>query len=386
MTMPMDTKAPVVVHLPGKYLLTEAGVRYFVRRQIPLHELRTRRGSQASGIVWRRYDPEHVKQLVAYELLSEIEVERTEFLSRRSDIMALTSLTVEGILEKRFRPELKEMIRHSEVFAPIKSKVAAAQPEQIQSYLKKHEPAIENFRRTLAVEPIEQIRGDSELHGEERDERIRQIMRIIASIDSETWFLLSVIPGTSGRRSLINAIQSLILVYTRRFRIADYVSLMLMELLQYAERTQILNFAERDQYVRTHPGALAERLADANFREKLFQRAAASKSLLGLNYHFAGNPYSPSRRPAFEITVINKGLVGYKSRNEIITKRNRNVRNVPLARFYETENPQQLDTTLGVHYLSYVEQACRDVGMTFSAEMARDERSEETRTRLRLAL
>jgi hypothetical protein len=148
----------------------------------------------------------------------------------------------------------------------------------------------------------------------------------------------------------------------------------------------LLNFAERDQYIRTHPEELADRLADARFRDKLFQRAAASNSLLGLNYHFSGSPYSPTRRPQLEITVINKGLVGYKSRQDIIAKRHRDVKQVPLARFYQTETPEQFDTTLGMYYLSYVEQACHDVGMKFGAQMERDERTEETRTRINLML
>ena len=87
-----------------------------------------------------------------------------------------------------------------------------------------------------------------------------------------------------------------------------------------------------------------------------------------------------------QVTVTNKGLVGYESRRQIITKRDRNVRRVPLAHFYQTENPTQLDTTLGTYYLSYVEQACSEVGLRFGADMQRDERREETSTQMRLAI
>lgn len=375
-----------VIDLPGKYLLTESGVKYFVRRQIPLRELRTRNGTTLSGIVWRRYEPENIKRFIAYELLSEIEIERTEFLTRRNDIMSLTGQTVSGILEKRFRPELKQIIRESDVFAPIRDGIALATQEQKQNYIKKNERAIRVLQHSLLLEPIETIRNETDMPQEERDERIQVIKSIIGTIDMETWFLLSVIPDKRGRERLMRSIQDLVLVYTARFRISDYVSLMLMELLQYAERTQILNFAERDQYIRTHPEELSSRLADPTFRDKLFQRAAASNSLLSLNFQFSGNPYNPSRAPEMQITVVNKGLVGYETRRHVLSKKTRNVRNVPLARFYETETPTQLDTTLGIHYLSYVEQACDSVGIKFHAEIERDENTEETRTRVSLTL
>lgn len=381
-----DINGEGVIDLPGKYLLTDSGVKYFVRRQIPLRDLRTRNGSKGSGIVWRRYEPENIKRFIAYELLAEIEIERIEFLTRRGDIMSLTNQTVSGILEKRFRPELKQIIRESDVFSPIRDGIAMVSPEKMQNYVKKNERAIRVLQKSLLLEPIEKIENETEMPREEREERIEVIKKIVASIDIETWFLLSIIPDKRGREQLMRSIEDLLLVYTARFRITDYVSLMLMELLQYAERTQILNFAERDQYIRTHPDKLASRLADPSFREKLFQRAAASHSLLSLNYQFSGNPYNPTRGPEMQITVVNKGLVGYESRRHVLSKRTRNVRNIPLSRFYQTETPSQLDTTLGIHYLSYVEQACDSVGVGFDAEIERDEDKEETRTRVNISL
>ena len=375
-----------MVDLPGKYLLTESGIQYCARRQIPLRELRTRQGNRGSGIVWRRYDPENVKRFVAYELLDEIEIERTEFLTRRSAIMAVTRQTVIGMLEKRFRPELKQRIRESSAFELIKDRVAETSPVHMQDYLKTNERSIRVLRHSLLLEPVTEIRKDGDMREDERAERVDLIRKIIGAIDGETWFLLSVLPDARDRQRLMRSIQELVLMYTNRFRIADYIALMLMELLEYAERTQILNFAERDQYIRTHPHELASRLARPEFREKLFQRAAASNSLLSLNYRFSGNPYNPQRGPQMQVTVTNKGLVGYESRRQIITKRDRNVRRVPLAHFYQTENPTQLDTTLGTYYLSYVEQACSEVGLRFGADMQRDERREETSTQMRLAI
>ncbi|MCG8478374.1 MAG: hypothetical protein MI724_04700 [Spirochaetales bacterium] len=384
----MSSPTPDVemVDLPGKYLLTESGIQYCARRQIPLRELRTRQGNRGSGIVWRRYDPENVKRFVAYELLDEIEIERTEFLTRRSAIMAVTRQTVIGMLEKRFRPELKQRIRESSAFELIKDRVAETSPVHMQDYLKKNERSIRVLRHSLLLEPVTEIRKDGDMREDERAERVDLIRKIIGAIDGETWFLLSVLPDARARQRLMRSIQELVLMYTNRFRIADYIALMLMELLEYAERTQILNFAERDQYIRTHPHELASRLARPEFRDKLFQRAAASNSLLSLNYRFSGNPYNPQRGPQMQVTVTNKGLVGYESRRQIITKRDRNVRRVPLAHFYQTENPTQLDTTLGTYYLSYVEQACSEVGLRFGADMQRDERREETSTQMRLAI
>ncbi len=383
--MTSSKSTTTLIDLPGKYLLTESGVRYFIRRQIPMHEIRTRRGTIANGVVWRRYDSAHVRKMVAYELLREIEIQRTEFLTRRSDIMQLTVRTLDGILEKRFRPELKQIIRDSVVFQPLYDRVAHTAPEQIRAHLLRNERAVNAVRSSLLVETIGIVEKDAALELSERQERVENIHRLVDAIDSETWFLLSLLPDTSGRTQLLRDIHALILTYNVRLRIGDYLALILLELLEYAEQTQLLNFAERDQYVRTHPGELANRLADPEFRERLFRRAAASNSLLSLNYRFSGNPYSPTRRPELEIAVSNKGLVGYESRKSILDVKHRKVHNVPLAKFYGTESPSRFDTTLGMYYLSYVESACERVGLRFGANMTRDEKNEETTTTLYLA-
>ncbi len=374
------------VDLPAKYILTDSGTQYFVRRNIPMREMRASDGKIANGVVWRRYDSIYVRKMVVYQLLEEIHVQRTEFLTRRKDIMALTVHTVQGILEKRFRPELNRMIRDSAVFQPLGKQVLEVKSEQIRRFVSDNRNRIAAVRTELLQEPLIAINTDSDLNSAEREQRVNNIRRLIHAIDAETWFFLSIIADSSGRQQLMSSIQNLLLQYTVKFRVGDYVSLMLMELLGYAEQTQLLNFAERDQYIRTHPEALSERFADPTFRQKLFDRAAASNSLLGLNYHFSGNPYSATHRPELEISVSNKGLVGFESRQAITQRRHRGVRDLSLAEFYQHEQPTRFDTMLGMYYLSYVEAACEQIGVRFAAHMTRDERKEEMVTRVYLAL
>lgn len=377
---------PASIQLDGTVLLTEAGVMYCRKRSIPLHDLRTRNGRSGSGFLWRHFQLDAVNRFITHELLSQIDIERAEFLSRRREIMILTRESIAGILMKRFRPELKQLIRESRVFDSIRDRVMNVPRERIKAYLDRYERAIRVLRHSLLFEPSNRIEQDSALDREEKQERIARVEQIVASIDGETWFLLSLVPSGRDREDLMRTIHELLLTYVARFRVADFVALILMELLEYAERTQLLNFAERDQYIRTHPEELASRLADAEFREKLFQRARQTRSLLNLSYRFTGNPYNITRTAEVEIAVVNRGLVGYESRREILARRHRNISTVQLAKFYEHENPSQFDTTLGSFYLASVEEACRAVGISFNAELTRNESSEETITLLRISL
>lgn len=384
--MQQTADATNVIKLPGKYALTETGIQYFSRRQIPLRDLRMRDGRRAMGLYWERYEPEHVNRLIAYELLEEIEIERTEFLSHRVDIMSLTLQTVTGILQKHFRLELKQVIRNSRVLAPFRDRVAKVSPEQMQAYVRKNSRTIRLRKRELAYHTIQSMKRETDGDKEHRKERIGHIRRIIRGIDSETWFLLSLLPDGEGREELMRVARDLVAAYAARFVVVDYVALMLMELLEYAEQTQVWDFAERDQYIRTHPEQLASRLSEPHFRAKLFQRAEESGSYLTLNYHFSENPLNAKQPPQMQVTVTNRGLVGYESRREILSMPVRNIRHIPLAEFYDSEDPSRIDTTLGMHYFSYVREACREVGMKFEAEIVRDERMEETNTRVRLWL
>lgn len=366
------------LQLEGKYLLTSTGELFAGKRQLPVRDLRLRDGSSGSGFIWKTFPTENVKRFIAYELISRIDVDRAEFLSKRREIMTVARETFGGLLMKRFRPELKHIIRESPVFQSLRERLALVSGKQIQAYLAKHDRAIRVLRHSLLFEPMERINGEPNLDREDRLERIKQVQTIVAGIDGETWFLLSLVPEGRERERLMRTIHDLLLTYVKRFRVGDFVALILMELLEYAERTQLINFAERDQYVRTHPSALASRLADPSFREKMFQRAMQSDSLLNLSFRFVGNPYNVTRTEQVAISVVNKGLVGYESRREILAKRHRNTRRVSLAEFYTHENPSQFDTTLGSFYLSSVAEECNAVGLDFSADITRDESKEET--------
>lgn len=368
------------IQLPGKYFLTGPGLTYCRKRQIPLRELSKRRGDRGSGFVWKTFHPINVQRFVAYELLEEIEIERPEFLTKRREIMTMTRFTVTGILFKRFRPELKQLIRQSKLFTKIEQHSREVGRAHILAFVKRNERAIRAIRHSLMFEPEQSIQQDASLNERERTQRLQEIRSIVDAIDDEVWFLLALLSDADHRQNLVQTIQDLLIRYVQRFRVADYVSLILMELLQYAETTQLHNFAERDRSARLDSGDIVGRLSDPSFREKLFERAARTNSLLGLNYAFIGNPYSNDTPPQVKISVINHGLLGYGSRETILTKRGREVRSVPLAQFYETESPDQFDTTLGTYYLESLQKAVEDAGMHFASDLVRDERREETST------
>lgn len=382
----MAVQTPTQLQLEAKYLLTPIGERYAQKRQIPLHDLRLRDGSAGGGFVLKYFPTENVKRFISFELLSQIDVDRVEFLSKRHEIMAVTRETFGGILIKRFRPELKKIIRDSSFFEQLKDRLSSVGAQRIQKYLTQNARAIRVLRHSLLFEPTATIQRETTLDREDRAERLAQVREIVAGIDGETWFLLSLVPEGRERESLMRTIHDLLLIYVARFRIGDFAALILMELLEYAERTQLLNFAERDQYIRTHPSALESRLVDPSFRDRLFQRAEQSDSLLNLSYRFKGNPYNVVEREAVSIAVVNRGLIGYESRREILSKRYRNTNRVSLATFYESENPSQFDTTLGSFYLSAVAEECRAVGIDFSAELTRNEAREETVSTITLTL
>ncbi len=374
-----------VIDLEGKYVLTDAGLQYCVKRGIPLRDVVLHDRRKATGFLWKRFNAAFVQKFVTHQLLASIDIERLELLSKRREIMAIASEIIYGVLFKKFRPEMKARLREQAIIQSMLARMGPAVttgtsilPGAIAHFKDRHARAINAIKHSLYFAPAARVDTDDKLSATDREEKKRIVRRFIDQIDDETWFLFALLQTGEDRERLLKELQGIVDAYVERAAIADYTALILMELVQNAERAHLLNLAERDQMVRNNPAQVEHLLTDPTFRQKLFRRAQTNGEFLVLNFQFDGNPHDPTSKTKIMASVINRGLIGYRSRQDILEKKKRDVRTTSLVHFYKESNMQELGAGLGMYYLNYLQEACERQGILFDSNVVRDERKEET--------
>jgi len=365
------------IDVEARYFLTKAGERYCAQSRIPVKDLTTYDGERASGFEWRRCKVELLKKLVIYGLLTSIEITRFEFVSKRAPLIGLTRAMLTGILLKRFRAQLKLRLREHPAAAAVIANpsvaLTAADRGALAAALAERSSWITALRASIEAECLSAFAAAPLQGPEEEAERSRGMTDLIEAIDDETWLLMAL----TGP-DLVGPVSAMVQSYSTRLGIAETLTLMLMEFVQYAERSHLLNMAERDRYVRAHPEELDRMLGEPEFRDKLLERAVERGELIFIGISFTGTILNPSAPTTVEIRVRNRGLIGYASRTEMINRRVKMVKESSLDQILQEQERNDPGAGLGLFYLSNLEEACAQEGIAFRTSIQRDEFRDET--------
>ncbi|HSV56998.1 MAG TPA: STAS domain-containing protein [Magnetospirillaceae bacterium] len=359
--------------LAGKYILNEAGQRYCAQLRIPVRDLRTFAGERAIGFDWKVCRLDLLKKLVVHGLITTIEISKPEFVSARHALLDLTRTILCGILYKRFRPELKRRLRLTPEAARI-----AEDPEFIgligdraamASALRRRAVWTATLRTSIEEECAARTRaGIPEAICDE--ETLARVSSLMDEMDDETALLLAL-----GGADLVGAASDVVYSYARRVEIAEHLCLMLMEFIQLAEKSFLINLAERELFVRNHPEELERMLAEEAFRDRLRERAVQRGELMLLRMDFSGTVMDPADPAVIRIMVRNRGLIGYGSRLENLGRRPRTVKENTMDQILSADEE---GGGLGLIYHTLLRAKCAAEGMDFSTSVVRNEKEDET--------
>jgi anti-anti-sigma factor len=371
------------IDLPAKYLLTETGQRYCTQHRIPVRDLRSYSGDRATGFEWSRCRIDLMRKLVVHDLLTTIEIARPEFVTRRKELIELLRTILCGIIIKRFRPELKHRLRRREEVAAI-----AADPRQaailadkalLQAALRGNSAWAETLLATVKAICDHDLAAAC-VDGQDPED-LRAVEELIAAIDEETQYILAI-----GGPDLVGLVAEVVLSFRRRMEITEHLSLMLMEFIQVAEKSFLLNLAERELYVRSHPEELERMLGEREFREKLLLKAEERGELVVFRLSFFGTFLDPLAPSHVEISLRNRGLIGYSSRQDVLSRRQKMVKENSLDEILKADAASGEGSGLGLIYHTRIEEACAREGMGFSGSVRRDEPRDETVATITLSL
>jgi len=362
------------INLPSRYILSENGVIFCTKTQIPVRDIRNHVGRTSSGLLKKTSSVHFVKNFIRHGLLSEIEITRPEFLSHRQDLISLITSSVEGSMTYRFCSMLHARIGSKHHEAISLKNLPEGHPLKRAIQAKKQELTLKS-RRMLLERP--NSAGDESLFAKASE--------LVGAIDTDAWINLTIRSSQEKDSSLINSLVILVATWTKRMEMAELVALVFMELVQYAEQAQFLNLASHDKAARKNPLDGTAMLANENFRLRLAEKAERNQENMVFQINFSEPTTLQNDHYSLRISVRNRGLVGYQSRSGFLDAM-RQIRTESFEDFLKRSATEPEGNLLGLAYLSTLADRCKKSNINMDSSMSRDERKDETISSMLLTL
>lgn len=359
-----------VIDLPLKVIFSDQGITFFVNNNKKLNKFRMADSHEEHGLFLDSFSPPSLQRMLLNDFISKVEISRPEFISKRQEIMDLSKLTVYGVLYKQF----DELV----FFKVIKSKLikdwnrsnpgniidekTKINDSYLQNVLNQNQKLVGDIRRAILIPFIERIKRNSDLTAEEKNIQLFLSERYLNNLRPFVWYILSRFMGSTEYRNLLEDLRQALYTYIEKSRIAEYLSLMIMELAIKAENDNLQSFARRNYKDRFDP---QEVLFDKSIRDKLLTEMKRLDENVSLSLEFGSKRGAIGIRNRLVVTLYNKETEYNAVKESIDTKKDIDLKRKSLNDFYAESVDTGTTSEMGLYYLSYLNEECSKVGIRF---------------------
>jgi len=357
-----------VLDLPIKLIFTQKGINFFIKNNKKLNKFVMADNTIKYGVSFSEVTPSTVQHMMLAGYIERIEINRVEFTSRRSQLVDLTKILVYGNFYRQFDEEVSRIILNSRI-------VKTWNRNNPSSIIDKKSSINENYLSTLledgdikkqilkeiASSIALSIKRDDKLLNEEKRIKLFLIERFVETIRPVCWFVLHRFRNEKTYEEVIKQLSEILDLYLDRSSIAEYLSLVIMELLTAGENSNLKSFVE-DVY----KGTISQHkiMTDPDTRNKIFSEMEKSKEFLSLAWTI-GNPNSNSIGTSnrLKILIYSKGMV-FNDMKDMVDEGNiSQQKGKNLSDFFDEAG--SMTTELGMNYINYLDEACKKVGIRF---------------------
>jgi hypothetical protein len=297
--------------------------------------------------------------------------------------MDLTKLLVYGVLYKQLDSLIFKKILSSGLIKDWnranpgsiideKTNINEAVVEKILQQSEKH---VQLVKKGILSPILARINGDKNLLPEER--RIKYLIceKFLNNLRPSIWLILSRFQASRDYLMLLSELRESIMDFLDKTRIAEYLSLMAMELVINAENTNMQKYVKK-QYADTMN--VESLVYDQNVRRKILREMEDSNETLFLTWKVGTKSSSISTRNRLQVILYNRESEYRKVKQAIDDKKGINLKKKSLTDFYRQAPDALTNTELGLYYLSYLHEACEKVNVKFDSIVNQIQKSDLT--------
>jgi len=361
-----------VLDLPLKIVLTEQGASHFISHKQKLLRFKLADNQEEYGISMEHFTPASLQEMMLVGYISKIEISMPEFVSHRQEIMDLSKVIVYSILYKQFEKQIfNELIQcdcvrkynrtNPSQLIDDRTKI----PEkQLRSYLSSKNEQVTKARKTI-LEPVWQsIMEDSSLTPEERNVFLLMTEKFLNRLSLMNWYIIVKFLKTPGFDEILSVVRKTLSEYMEKSKIAEYSSVMLMELALNCENTNLRKQAKSLYEDEPDIDAL---IYDPEIRNRIIDELKRKHEYVFISWKIAGGSAAIGKQGRLQITLYNQGEEFQEVKESIESKMAADTNKQNLIDFYKALPEGESGNGLGLYYLSYLDEACKKVNVKFDS-------------------
>ena len=370
----MNTVKRPNINLPLIITFTEEGVSFFRSHNKKLIKKKLSNNTFAYGMSLEEFSASSIQNMIVADYVSRIELSRTAFTAKRSEIMDISKLIFYGILYRRFNKSITKRFLES-LFVKnwnrsnpknILDVNSISNNSPINNIPSLNKEIIISIKHEIVNSALSILPGLQELTPEEVIKIKQTGLKFLDNLNSFLWYILSVSQGSNDYAQLQKDTIIILKQYLEKSKIAEYLSLMIMEFAINAEISQLKKLSKQLYKDKIDFGRI---IHNTTIRNELIKFLESRNEFLTLSWKIKGTSTSIGTDNKLQIMIYNKDHEYNKLRQKIADQKTTDINKKSLIDFYQEESEDEFNSDLGLHYLSYMQEACREQQIYFDSHM-----------------
>lgn len=360
------------LNLPLKVILSEQGTSHFISNKKKLTHFKLADNMEEVGISVNPFNPQSIQNMIMVDYVSKLEVSMSEFVSVRQDVMDLSKVIVFSLMYKQFDRALYSEIVKSDCVAKynrahprnIIDETNRIPDSKLRPIIAKSMTRISLAKKAILDPICKAIIANKEYSPQERNIYLLMAEKFLNRLSFMNWYVIMLFFQQEGFEKINVSIRHLIQEYMEKSRIADDISLLLMELVANSENTNLKKVA-----LTMYNGAedTTSILFDPEIREKLFAELKRQHKLVTLQWKMGGGSTAIGKQGRLQITLYNKNSEFQDVKNNIADKMATDTKKKTIVDFYRELPDGDEGSDLGMMYFSYLDESCKKVNVKFES-------------------
>lgn len=361
-----------MLDLPLKLILTEAGASNFISHRKNLKRIKLADNVEEYGVSLNKFSPQSVQNMLLLEYISKIEISMSEFVSKRQEVMDLSKLIVYSVLYKQFDREIFQAFIASDCVrrhnrqnpAQLIDEKTNMGEMKLRQILSTKNGLIEQTRKAILAPIWKAIISNKDYSPEEKNVYLLTSEKFMNRLGLMNWYIITKFSKDENFSEMISSVRSLLTKYMDKSKVAEYISVMVMELALNNENANIRKEAQQMYADRDDISTL---VLDPDVRKKIVRELESKHEQVFLSWKIGGGSSSVGKQGRLHITLYNKDDEFQEVKENFEMKAQADTAKRSLVDFYRELPEGQEGTDLGMYYLSYLDDACKKVNVKFES-------------------
>lgn len=360
------------LNLPLKLILSEQGTSFFIGGNKKLTHFRLADNTEEVGISLNPFNPQTLQNMIMLDYISKLELSMSEFVSVRQDVMDLSKVIVFSLMYRQFDRALYSEIVKCDCVVKynrqnprnIIDESTRISDSQLRPMIAKNKAKVQLAKKTILDPVWKAIMANKAYSSEERNVYLLMSEKFLNRLSLMNWYVILLFFQKEGFEKINLAVRHLLQEYMEKSRVADDISLLMMELVANNETANLKKIAKTMYDGLEDTNTI---LYDPEIREKLFVTLKEKHKLVTLQWKMGGGSLAIGKQGRLQITLYNQDDEFQQMKDNIADKMSTDTKKKTIVDFYRELPDGDESSDLGMMYFSYLDDSCKKVGVKFES-------------------